>query len=339
MLKHLLVLLVVMALAIFGLLYVTKSADEAGEGGFFSNPFLFSTSSDLTRPLPYYQIPEYKGIEIADTLSNVPGWSTDWRFDERAVRDELLAAEGDYDDLTKMLNEARNFGEPSPYRDQVRITGVTSGILSDGNPAYEYITLEASYGNDASVDITGWSLQNVATSKRPFIPQAVKVPGTGSRATPGSVMLEPGTSAIITTGRSPIGMSFRENSCIGYLGQFQSFLPTLDTFSCPNPADELPVTADNLNAYGEECLSFVSRLPACRFYIDPLPNYLPPQCRDFIQNALTYNGCVARNGWRPSFNGDTWRIYLDQRAELWDQSHNVIRLLDRDGKTVDAWVF
>ena len=59
----------------------------------------------------------------------------------------------------------------------------------------------------------------------------------------------------------------------------------------------------------------------------------------FIRNSLTYNGCAARHSWRPSFSGDTWRIFFGAPSELWSNSHDVIRLLDNEGRVVDVWSY
>ena len=148
------------------------------------------------------------------------------------------------------------------------------------------------------------------------------------------IALVAGERAIVATGISPVGVSFRENSCTGYLDQFQGFSPAMSR-NCPSPEDILPLTEENLRAYGEGCFDYIRELPACTTPLSP-PSYISGQCAAYLQNNLSYNGCMNMNRWRPSFAGDTWRIFLNARGELWGNSHDVIRLLDSEARTVDV---
>ena len=47
-----------------------------------------------------------------------------------------------------------------------------------------------------------------------------------------NIYLKPGEKAIIITGKSPLGTSFKLNKCAGYFEQFHEFAPELN-IDCP----------------------------------------------------------------------------------------------------------
>jgi hypothetical protein len=151
------------------------------------------------------------------------------------------------------------------------------------------------------------------------------------------ISLEPGSSAILTTGISPVGISFRENTCSGYLGELQSFTPELPS-ECPAPSEALLLNADNLRAYGDTCIDYVQTLSQCHFPAT-VPSNLTPACRSFIANTLSYNGCTQAHRNDPSFALPSWRVYLGLKAEFWYNTHDVIRLLDDQGRVVDVLTY
>lgn len=308
-----------------------------GNTDFFQNPFVIHEDPETGLQLPTYSVPAYQGIELPYASDGETILAQDGRtlLDPFPIQEGLLAAEEEFDRLQKAAEDARNFGEPSPFKDSVYITYISSG-LEDVAPTLEFLRLEASLGNTAPVSITGWSVQSLVSGKRAYLPRGVRTLHTGTVNNLDSISLDPGNNVIMTTGSSPVGVSFRENSCTGYLDQFQTFVPALDTFSCPRPGDQISATVENLQTYGDDCVSFVSRLDSCTLYTGPFYANITSQCRSFIQNALTYNGCVQTYQWRPSFVGDTWRVYLNQSDALWRPTHDVIRLLDAQGKTVDV---
>jgi hypothetical protein len=63
-------------------------------------------------------------------------------------------------------------------------------------------------------------------------------------------------------------------------------------------------------------------------------------CKDFVETYLNYNGCVDTHRSDADFNGSVWHIWLGRDDEpLWRDQHEVVELLDRDGKTVDAFSY
>ncbi len=250
--------------------------------------------------------------------------------DEPTSEDDLSQAEKDYEATQKQLAEARNFGTPSPFRDKVRI--VDSGAEND--VAEEYIVIEASGDTTAPINVTGWSLQSAITGVRGYIPRTTDVFVMGAVNQQKDLSLGGGASAVLATGYSPVGTSFRENICSGYLSQLRSFTPSISR-ECPSPSDRLPLNSDNIRTYGDSCIDFVASLPAC-FFPATVPAELSSNCRTFVQTDLSYNGCVQTYRYKTTFLKDQHRMYLGASAELWKNSHDVIRLLDTEGRTVDV---
>ncbi|MEK7093142.1 MAG: hypothetical protein AAB927_01520 [Patescibacteria group bacterium] len=223
-----------------------------------------------------------------------------------------------------------SYGVPSPYRGMVTLSQANA---TESGTAHEYIGLDAREGISA-VPLTGWSLQSMVSGVRVPIPGAAApfIIGVVNQLSP--VVLSPGHSALVVTGPSPVGVSFRENRCTGFLEQVQSFEPSLAN-ACPASSELAPLTAENLHQYGSDCMDFARSLPQCSFPTN-LPSSLTPGCRAYLVNTFTYSNCVDIERSRSSFELDTWRIYLSSASELWDNQHDIIRLLDAQGRTVAA---
>ncbi|TSC87023.1 MAG: hypothetical protein G01um10148_128 [Parcubacteria group bacterium Gr01-1014_8] len=243
---------------------------------------------------------------------------------------------GQYGEIIGNPNDVMTFGDPSPYFRSVHISGAYSNPQTSDIPA-EYIVIEASAENTTPISLEGWSLQSALTGVRIALPPAASPLRGGSVNAVNSVSLEPGAYAIIASGASPVGVSFRENICTGYISQFQTFEPAL-SLNCPSPSGELPLTPENLSQYGDACFDFIYSIPTCEFP-KQVPSIVSPACRSFLQNTLSYNGCMNRHYMRSSFDREAWRLYLESDSALWRDQRDVVRLLDDDGRTVDAYVY
>lgn len=248
---------------------------------------------------------------------------------------ELAALEEEYARLEREASDLRTFGTPSPYQGTVSIAGNLSSIR-ESDPDREYVELVADHGANASISLAGWYLESALSRTRIPIPFAASPFISGAANTLVPVTLQPGGSAIIVSGASPVGISFRENSCIGYLEQFQPFGVPLPRV-CPSPSSVLPLTEENLRLYGDGCFDVIASLGPCEFPQN-LSDTLWPSCRAFLANTFSYNGCVGRERVRSSFESNTWRIFLNG-GEQWRNSHDAIRLLDAQGRTVDVFVY
>ena len=281
--------------------------------------------------LPWQPAELSYGPNVAELLT-VPG-SGDGNASGAQSADEELATLGEeYESLEEAARAARDFGTPSPYRDDVRIA---QDAATEENVNSEYLSLFAAWDNTTPVDITGWSLQSALSGVRAYIPRGADTFFMGIVNEQRDIQLSSGASATVVSGYSPLGTSVRENMCSGYLNQFQTFTPRLEE-RCPASSESLPLSAENLQLYGDACIDFVRTLPACFAPLESFTSELSFSCRSYLANTLSYNGCVQRYRHRANFLEDSWRVYLGSSRELWRNSHDVIRLLDREGRTVDA---
>lgn len=295
----------------------------ASQAKLFTNPFKDGISGGNFLGLPW-QPTSYPTV-----LPTTQGGGAE---ETRDPEDELRDLEKEYEDLEEAAREAREFGTPSPYRDKIRIekSGAARTDVDE-----EYIRISSVFGNTSPISITGWSLQSALTGTRVYIPRGAESFVMGAVNAQVNIMLPPGAYAIAISGQSPVGTSLRENMCTGYLNQLQTFVPTLQE-RCPASAEVLPLTLENLQMYGDACIDFVKTVPACRAPIQSFTPSLSMECRAYLADTLSYNGCVERYRYRSDFTDRTWRVYLNSSAELWRNTHDVIRLLDAEGRTVDA---
>jgi hypothetical protein len=225
--------------------------------------------------------------------------------------------------------------DTSRYAKEIAIENY-SGIGS-AQPAEEYVTLRASGNNTKKITLTGWKLKSGVYGGDYLIDtKGVYLPYLGSINTEQPIELSPGDAAIIVTGRSPTGISFRENRCTGYFEQYQDFRPSL-SFDCPAIRDEqIPADPHGFDNY---CLDTLNSIPQCQIYTTPFTNKLTPECQRYIINYDNYTGCVNLHKNEPNFYSQTWRIFLGQDKSLWHTKREIIELIDPSGKIVDTVSF
>lgn len=324
--RILLILFIFMVIALIALWLITGGASAVVRATKnFVNPINIFTGGDTSGSfirLPW-QIDAPRGPDISSLASG---------YDDQSAQtpEEYAAA---YEKLNAQAIELQTFGDPSSYVGKVSLRG---SAVREGDVSQEYVELSAS-GN-ASINITGWSLQSAVSGLRIFIPPAASpfILGTLNLSEP--VYLKPKETAIVISGPSPLGTSFKENMCSGYLNELQSFTPELSS-ACPVPSDSLVETPDSLRIYGTACFDYVQNIPQCHFPGTVYPSNVSAPCRTFLANTFSYNGCVQANRYHPSFEKSTWRIYLNSRTELWDNTHDIIRLMDAQGRTVDVFTY
>ncbi len=292
----------------------------------FTNPFKDGFSGAKTLGLPWQPT-----APVVKSVNEGAGGGSG-TIEERDPEAELEALQEEYEDLDAAIQKAKEFGTPSPYRYEVRIE---KSAAARAKVQEEYIRITAASDNTSPINITGWSLQSALTGVRVYIPRGAENFLMGAVNVQSGIQLAPGASAIAVSGQSPIGTSFRENICTGYLNQMQTFVPELKE-RCPVAAEVMPLTAANLQTYGDACVDFVKRIPSCESPIEMFTPALSPMCQTYLANTLSYNGCVERTRYRSDFANTSWRIYLNASGELWRNTHDVIRLLDAEGRTVAA---
>jgi len=226
------------------------------------------------------------------------------------------------------------FGPPSLYHGIVTMSHYISGSGSL-DPNNEYVEVSVSRNSGVPVDLTGWMFSSDATGNASLFPKGTEIPMSGIVNAAQDIVLSPGTRAIILSGRSPIGASFRENKCIGYFGAFQTFNPALPQ-NCPMPSEELTSHYDSNYIRDAACIDYVNRVSRCQVTITP-PINISGACQSFLVKYLNYNGCVDAHRDDPDFLSNTWRIYLGRTTPLWRTTHEVVKFLDASGKTVDAF--
>lgn len=225
----------------------------------------------------------------------------------------------------------------SPLRGQVEVVSV-AGVSSE-EADEEYIVLRAR--GDVSIDITDWKLVSGASGRSMRIPEGASLPRSGRINDTGRIVLQPGDEAIVVTGESPIGVSFKENMCIGYLTRNQDFFPSINN-QCPDAAEEFDRYYQGNALRDDRCYERMHSTATCD---TPSDRSMSNACTQFIDDRLTYSGCVNTHSASAEFAGDTWRIYLEHENsrgrsdEFWKSSRDAVKLLDAEGRTVDLYTY
>lgn len=212
---------------------------------------------------------------------------------------------------------------PSQFQGEISLNNGSAGDAI--YPSREYVTITINKENLSYLYLTDWSLLT-PDGKRHFLGKASYIPLQGEVNDVNDVIVNAGDVIVVSSGDSPIGVSFRQNTCSGYLEQFQNFFPPIQR-QCPNFEGRI----DDL---GRTCRAYILALPECEAVVDPLPDYLSPVCKRFIQRQVTYNACVATYRGSPGFKGNVWRIFLDEDTQIWPAT-GTITLLDSKGRVVD----
>ena len=229
-----------------------------------------------------------------------------------------------------------SFGIPSPYRGLARVNHFVSGAGS-ADARNERTEISIASNTRVPVDLSGWRLLSDASGKSSTIPRGTEIPTSGTINAVEDIVLSPGIRAIVSSGPSPIGASFRENKCIGYFSAFQKFSPSLPQ-NCPDPSDELSSKYGTGYINDPTCIDAVDKIARCQVALTP-PVSVSNTCQSFIIKYFNYNGCVEAHRNDADFLGTTWRIYLGRDTPLWRAKHEIVKLLDGNGKTVDAFSY
>ena len=169
---------------------------------------------------------------------------------------------GFWDNPSKTISKTSE--TDSRYKGKVSLSA--SWATRETDPRKEYIEISASYSNKEPVSITGWTLKGrqgfgAAIGKGAYLVYSAQLNAQDA------IFLGPNDRAIIVTGHSPIGTSFRLNLCTGYFNQFQDFTPTLPQ-ECPRISEkEIPVN------YPDACFDFVKSLSACSMPLIGAPSF------------------------------------------------------------------
>ena len=234
---------------------------------------------------------------------------------------------------------SKDLGEISPLSGKLTIAKKYSYLESaSNNPAKEMLYIIANVHNKEPVNISGMILQSLITGNIAIIPKGTKLYKLGQINAVEDIMLKPGQAAMIYTGSSPLSVSFQENKCMGYLNNLNSFNPPINTLWCPNPKKLVPNTVDNIKKYGDVCMEAVNNLRKCQYFTSENSYYnkVTPECKSKLTTEFTYEACVARSANDKDFYplNSAWRVYLELPQRLWKDKYEVIKLMDKDGKTI-----
>lgn len=329
MIKRILIILAIVVLLGLLILWVIQGGPAAAirTAKTFLNPLSLiggGEGSGATLRLPWQPAETTRGPDMSEYLGSSAGQDTQDEG-QPAVMNVGPSTAGGTADISA-------FGTPSPYINTIHLQ---RGNAEESDPSQEYLELDASALLSSPVVVSGWSLQSTLTGARVFIPEAAPVFVMGVVNSVVPITLGGNDSVFLTTGTSPFGVSFRENACSGYLLELRQFTPDLVP-QCPSPRDLIPQTPSSLSTYGSACFTYIDSVPRCHFPGTALPADLSPACRSAIVNTFSYNGCVDAYRAQGSFALPTWRAYLNHTTELWNNQHDIIRLLDTQGRVVDV---
>lgn len=216
---------------------------------------------------------------------------------------------------------------------------VSSSVAKKTDPDDEYVEIIASSENTGKLLITGWSLEG----KRGFnisIGKGVSLISPNLTTSGQSIYLDPGAKAVITTGFSPVGYSFRLNKCTGFFEESNSFTPRLPK-ECPYPKDEeLPKSIEN----NDDCLDLIEKIGRCQTVdLNPFTSSFPsalysPSCVNYLA-TINYGACVATYKGDSDFYKNEWRVFLNRNSDLWKSRRETIKLFDGAGQEIDSYSY
>jgi len=157
-----------------------------------------------------------KGIFITPKIT--PSAMTQWKtYSNKTTKESTNRIKTNFEKIKELTGI-------SLYKNRVVLL-VGNALATDVNK--EYIKIEASKNNNGGINITGWRIQSTVTGKSVAIGKGTYLPYTSKINTQEPVYLFPGGTAIVTTGRSPIGTSFRTNIVLVILSNFKILCPLL----------------------------------------------------------------------------------------------------------------
>lgn len=229
--------------------------------------------------------------------------------------------------LSKNSPKTPEVFEPSYYNNWIKF--VPGESVKETYPEKEYVEIEVVQPNLSGTDATGWMLEN-SQGEKAALGSVSNLPISGKVNAPEALKIKAGDHLLVSTGRSPIGVSFRVNKCSAYLEQFQDFVPPISG-ECP------PVTFErSFSSLDSKCQIFTQGIHSCEANTRPLPSGVAGSCKAFLDSTVNYNGCVATHKNDSNFYLKEWRIFLGKGKELWAEPNDTVILLDDKGKLIDT---
>ncbi len=219
---------------------------------------------------------------------------------------------------------------PKSYSFELKISPYFGKISLSGSPratdiSQEQIALTGTAGE--LIPIGGWTLGSEKRRTSFIIPsEAHEIPNHALYEYKAPIAAGAKRKIVIFSGKSPSGINFRLNKCIGYLNAYYKFTPVLPA-TCPRSNQE---EVKKLSSY---CQKTIAGISSCK---EPNLNdiLIDPECRDYMKERFSYSQCVAREYTYFDFLLDEWRVYLNQSAEIWPNEADAIVLRDANGLLV-----
>lgn len=217
---------------------------------------------------------------------------------------------------------------PSQKQGRVRIEAVSRGGISE--PQNEYILIRNTNSSGNPIAVSLWTVGNSTgnTFQLGFAERIV------TQSSLEMIKLRPDEQAYIHTGRSPLGVSFQENTCTGYFNQSHTFNPSLGEF-CSRP------NTSGLLQFNDACLRFLDKARSCRTLDISGEDSIGigQSCADYASQHFSYVSCVAQERSKSNFYRPTWHLYLNRPTSIWRSFHDKITLTDEFGQIVDTYEY
>jgi len=268
-----------------------------------------------------------------DFETYLKGYDSDWQNQGSNYTEEYdLEQSGTYTFYVRAKNE-QGYYDPSPaslsfqigvslYYQKVEI----SNVYENEGGFNDYLVLRNE--SDETINITNWTIK---TSKDTItIPKAAKkLTYPYSESNDFNVELSSNDEAIISVSLSPIGTSFQDNKCTGYLDLSSQFHLSLDN-NCPDMSESV---YDHL---GSECQEYIVNLDGCAItdFTGTSGSALNSMCTNFLNEHFSYGGCYDDYNQDADFLKDEWRIFLNKSIDIFDNNSDTVILKDANGFVV-----
>lgn len=217
---------------------------------------------------------------------------------------------------------------PSISKSEFSIEFTNLDSVSESDPEKEYIALKVDPKQLNFLNLSDLELKN-SLGEKVKIGSAVQTFYQIELNDEKPIVINEETDLIISSGKSPVGNSFRENTCTGFLDQFQNFTPEL-TGECPSPKS---ILQDQGYSLSNSCINHLETILNCSI-VTELPEYLDENCKEAVRSHLNYNSCVLTQKDKPGFYKNSWRVFLERNDELWKDRNETISILNSLGNVI-----
>ena len=214
----------------------------------------------------------------------------------------------------------------SPYFEKVEIEDLEPGTKT----SYSLITLDTDLDRGEEINMTGWQLKgrlktfDFSKGIQAYHPIFNAVPNK-------DIIIKRNDTIYLSAASTPLGLAsvFKTNQCAGYLDD-------LRTFPIPIPEDCPEIEEDDISELDQCCQEYILDLEECEL---PKDTYaLDSECRDYVTNNISYEGCFSKYSKYNDFLGDEWHMYLNFNLVLTGECHTLY-LRDQNGLFVDKYSY